>query len=654
MMKGDFSAKVFKSFLSILSCLAILSCSLKNDALEYAYKVAGPNRCELEAVIDHYKNDPLKLKAARFLIENMPGHYSYKNIKAINDYYDIALNLTRSGLTPKAQRDSLLYLSDNLFWGLDQDLIPDARIITSDFLIENIDKSFDVWMNERWAKHVSFDEFCEWILPYKCVELQSFDSWRDTMRQTFWWNIAHMDYDDESYESPFRAVNTIRSEISWRIKPVGMYNRSGYPMRSASTLSHMSFGSCSDYVNLGVLTFRSYGIPVVIEETPSWGRYRAGHTWYTLLNDNGEEMRSEWDISSVPGGPFFPNQRIPKVYRKQYAINKERIPYHNKSIYKYPFDIFSIDVTDRYYKTTDVTIHIWESVKLVEDFAYIATFNGQSSEWTLIDYGEINKGKVTFKKMGRNILYVALGFNGKELMPINWPFIIHKDGKIEFIKNDYKNRESLDIKRKYYSSENVVAMRKRILGGKIQASNYADFKNAKTVLCVDSLNIPDKVIINNREEFKYWRYLSPDGSYGSIAELSFFTSDTILLTGTPIFSEGANENIALKAFDNDWLSNFETGQSNGNWVGMEFAEKQTVGMVRIVPRSDDNDIHPGDNYELRYWDGFYWTVIGKEIASDNSLHFDNVPVGALLWVHDLTRGMDERIFRFKNEKIEWW
>lgn len=651
-MKLDFITKAIVLFFTLIAFTLVASCSHEYDALEYAYKVAGPNRGELEKVIEHYKDDSLKLAAARFLIENMPGHYSYRS-NAINDYYDIALQLTKSSLTPKEQRDSLLYLSDNRFYGLDQEIIQDARIITADFLIKNIDQAFDVWINERWAKHVSFDEFCEWILPYKCVELQSFDSWRDTMRQTFWWNVAHMDYDDESYDSPFRAVNTIRSEIVWRIKPVGMYNRSGYHMRSASTLAHMTFGSCADYVNLGVLTFRSYGIPVVIEETPSWGRYRAGHTWYTLLNDNGDIMRSEWDISSVPGTPFFPHQRVPKVYRQQYAINKERIPYHNNSVYKYPFSLFSLDVTDLYYKTTDVTLPIRKNVKLVEDYAYIATFSGHTQEWTLIDYGLISKGKVHFKKMGRNILYIALGYNGEKLIPLTWPFIIHKDGSIEEVKYDYQKREDVTVRRKYYSSENVVAMRKRILGGSIQASDTPDFKNAKTIYTIETLDIPDKIALNS-EKYRYWRYLSPNGSYGCIAELCFFDSDTIKIKGSPIGSAGSNTEEVMKAFDGDWLTNFETGTADGNWVGMAFDKPTSIGFVRIVPRGDDNDIHPGDIYELKYWDGLYWITHQISKAEDNSLHYENIPAGTLLWLHNRSRGMDERVFRFKNGALEWW
>ncbi|MDR2438686.1 MAG: hypothetical protein LBE12_04860 [Planctomycetaceae bacterium] len=43
---------------------------------------------ELEKVLNHYENEPLKLKAAQFLIANMPGHASYGNQAFIEQYYD--------------------------------------------------------------------------------------------------------------------------------------------------------------------------------------------------------------------------------------------------------------------------------------------------------------------------------------------------------------------------------------------------------------------------------------------------------------------------------------------------------------------------------------------------------------------------------------
>ena len=79
-----------------------------------------------------------------------------------------------------------------------------------------------------------------------------------------------------------------------------------------------------------------------------------------------------------------------------------------------------------------------------------------------------------------------------------------------------------------------------------------------------------------------------------------------------------------------------------------------VEKVRVLPRNDDNGIHPGDEYELKYWNTTGWVSMGKQLATDNYLVFDNVPKGALLWLDNLTQGFDERIFRYKEGRFEWW
>ncbi len=643
----------------VVLCLSFLfSCRSHNtqdDMLRYALQIAGLNRQELERVLNHYSEDSLKLRAARFLIENMPGHYSYRG-DLVDDYYDIAIQLFNSELTPQQQRDSLWTLTNSRFYPIGEHPIQDARIISSEYLIANIDKSFEVWNSARWAEHISFDEFCEWILPYKCTDFQSFDEWRNVLSSKFSNNLSSMPYDDESYESTFRAVNTVRQEIIDSIHPIGMYTKSIYPMLSAETISRMTFGTCADYVNLGVLTFRSLGIPAIIEETPSWGRYRAGHSWYVVLNDNGEELRSEWDISSCPGSPFFPYQRIPKVYRHTYSINKSRIDYQNNSRYKYPFSLFQVDVTDKYYNTSDITIDIPTGVKLSDKFAYIATFNGFSTEWQPVDYAPIMKSKATFVKMGRNILYIALGFDGNALIPISNPFIIHKDGSVEYIKCNFGKRRSVDIRRKYYESENVVSMRNRIKGGRIQAADNASFANPVTMYIIDDIYLSDKTEINSDlHKYRYWRYLSADGTYGSVAELAFFNANGDMLNGKPIAVTQADDQIISNAFDNDWLSNFETDIPDGNWVGLDFGTPVSPSYFRVIPRSDDNDIHPGDTYELKYWTGAYWVTHDIRVADSNILHYDSLPSDALLWVHDRTRGWDERPFLVDgNGNVEWW
>ena len=127
------------------------------------------------------------------------------------------------------------------------------------------------------------------------------------------------------------------------------------------------------------------------------------------------------------------------------------------------------------------------------------------------------------------------------------------------------------------------------------------------------------------------------------------------MTGKPISNTGDGGAIS-RAYDGDWLTNFETGQADGNWIGMDMGTPKSVAYVRIVPRRDDNDIHPGDVYETRYWNAYNeWTSCGIQTAEGNTLPYDNIPKGALMWVSNHTRGMDERPFLINEDgTVEWW
>ena len=452
-LSGNIHSKV-KSILYILILISI-GCTNKDYHLHQALDFAGSNRSELESLLNHYKDNPEKLAAARFLIENMPPHRSYQGDE-IHQYYEIARSVLASDLTPVQQRDSLLHVCDDMFPGLDDRTVSDIRVIKADFLIRSIDQAFDDWKNRPWARHLTFDEFCEWLLPYKAVELQEMDSWRDTLSTFFTWGLNNMVHDDDTYETTFNAAQTIRNEINWRVKPYGVFMRKGYPLLSAELLPRQTFGNCLDYVTLGVLTYRSVGIPCVIDETPFWGRFRSGHSWYTILNNRGEELTSEWDISSVPGRSFFIDKRIPKVYRNTYAINRERQKYLKESAYRHPFSMCQKDVTASYFNTSDLAIPVFKDIRLAEKYVYIATFTGMNTDWSVVDYGILRRGKALFHDMGRNILYIALGYNGNDLVPISKPFILHTDGSLEYVTCDSTRTRSVEIRRKYYQSKNVA------------------------------------------------------------------------------------------------------------------------------------------------------------------------------------------------------
>ena len=66
----------------LLCCSALFSSCAARLGVYDALRYAGENRIELQKVLNHYRTeykDRQKLKAARFLIRNMPLHKSFES-----------------------------------------------------------------------------------------------------------------------------------------------------------------------------------------------------------------------------------------------------------------------------------------------------------------------------------------------------------------------------------------------------------------------------------------------------------------------------------------------------------------------------------------------------------------------------------------------
>ena len=645
---------MFKNFVCLeFMLLFVVACNGDKTMLEQSLSKAGKNRGELEYVLDYYSDCPEKYEAAKFLIANMYEHYSYADGK-INQYYHQAFDIITSSLTIDEQIDSLASISKNRIGKLKR--VTDVKKITAQYLIYSIEHAFRLWKNQPWAMHLTFEEFREWVLPYKVAEYQEFDKWRDTLPIMFADTLAKIDKQSEMvmFNTIFRVEDLVRNEMLKKIQRNGLYRDGGYPLLSTSTMSRMTFGHCSDYINLIVATYRSVGIPVVIDRTPFYGRFRAGHTWHTILTDRGWHLPSAWDLATVPGHNFFLYERFPKVYRQTYAINPERLKYVKTAKYPYSFNLCEIDVTDNYTRTSDICVDIIPKIKLKDIYCYLAVFNGHDEVWSIVDYGKIENNKAVFKNIGRNVLYIVMSYDRMGQHTISNPFILHQNGESEYVLCDTTIMRSIDMRRKYYESANVVDKRRRLLGAEIQCANSPDFSDFKTVYTITTTKIPDKIAIETKSKYRYWRYFASNGTFGSVAELAFFDKDTNRLHGEPIACLWADTNAVINATDDNWLTNFETDVADSNWVGIDMKTPVKVTFVRVVPRGDDNDICPGNEYELRYWSGSGWKSVGRQIATDNSLHFDNIPSGTLFWLKNHTRGWDERPFRVDNNgNIEW-
>jgi hypothetical protein len=145
--------------------------------IESALKLAGDNRQEMETVLKHYSSnsaDSLKLRAAEFLISIMPAHFYraektelYEAIDSMNrafrhDYLDDS-NIYRQQFDLYRQNYDSLEKSVQVSPTTIQN---DVTSLKADFLINHIDAVFAIFEHSPWKPYLSFQNFCEYLLPY--------------------------------------------------------------------------------------------------------------------------------------------------------------------------------------------------------------------------------------------------------------------------------------------------------------------------------------------------------------------------------------------------------------------------------------------------------------------------------------------------------
>lgn len=654
--------KSILSIISVFNIIIILStgCSRQNEDIQLseAIEISGSNRNELEYVLSYYKSDSLKLEAAKFLIRNMPGHYSYADTVRVNRYYnsvDSILN-NLAGQSIDNIRDTIDSLAQ--MWNIDKvPKIMDIQIISSDFLIQNIDEAFRQWREEPWCSHLSFDEFCEYILPYKSVELQPFDSWRTEFKELYSDELEKLRYADLFRNSSFTAATIVRDNMNINYHPT-LAKSFQIPILRTSTRLRLMFGLCKDYVVLVNTVFRSMGIPVSMEFTPQWSYQDKGHDWNTVFTRKGLNVPF-CGLFSSPSNQAMPYENMPKAYRHTYAQNLELRELNKKEKYVPPLlrNLFLKDVTQNH--ITTVTLYI-DAKKVIDEFAYLAIASG--TKWNVVGWGRVLNNSIVFENVGRECIYLPVDYDSDgQQQPISAPIRVKANGEIKILKPDLKHRKAITLRRKYPIRDYVYSNAFKLLGGEFQAASKVDFSDARTIAILKEpssegqiISVPDTI-----GAYRYWRYINNnEGNHGSIAEIYFIGLDNKNISGSIIGSEALDDNSknSIKnAFDGKLLTNFNSKASSGGWVGMDIGSPQILKSIIYYARGDGNAIEPGDQYELLYWDETtQWTSLGYKIAEGISVEYDNVPNNSLLLLRNRTKGNEEHVFVYENDEQKWW
>lgn len=613
---------------------AAVSCNKVNDVeddLKIALEMSGNNRPELEKVLEHYsknREDSLKLKAAQFLIKNMTYHqfasgkFMNQCIVQIDSSYSDLSNATRMGYyTIPTSIDSLKEKIE---------LKNDIKEITADYLIANIEASFAIREKHNFLPELSFDNFCESILPYK-LSLEPLKMWKDSsLSKKYDEKIKKYDFNLSLYYKYIKALSddyTPRHSI-WLEGPL--------------TYRHNS--QARAYIETFIM--RSYGIPMIIDFIPF---NQKDNYWTSIIDEKyiGYTKRT-WEVQY---NDIVKRIMTPKVFRKTYSMNN--IPKDEDNfIPDFIQNRYNKDVTEQYRNVTTVKYDFGEIPSNIK-YGYLSFFDNY--DWKEIAWGKLNDGEVLFEKMGRGVVYIPTYYDKTKKVNGKYPITIDDTGTLSELKPDKNNViETINLTRRYSASTDGEAEGRKLINAKILATNEQGFDHLDSITKISHYKnmMYDTVNTNCDRKYKTWILQTDNYNSANLSEIHFFDEFDHQLVGEyfVLRNKEISAVVASRIGDMDLstylILNFE--------VGINFKTSKTVKYIKYSNMVDGKGVYPGNSYELFYFDEGNWVSLGKKVATDFSITYENIPQNALFWLRDLTTKSDERPFTIVNGKIKFW
>lgn len=421
------------------------ACSVKGndkEMLSKAFEYAGSNANELKEVLEHYSKAPgdsLKLQAATFLIGNMPGK-GYVKYTAVNDCGAYTEDIfTRGAIGVDSINKQKKKIEDSLRCGVirftSPAFMPDAKVISAQQLIEDIDYAFKAW-KLPWAKNLTFDQFKEYILPYR-VQSEPLQKWRKTIFEDSKWMFDKIGNITDRIKIASIVNDSLK--VSYHYAHDGInYFPGTFTLKQ---LQCTQGGRCEDLNMLLGYLLRAIGIPTATEFTSYWGNSNyGGHSWLSVLDTTGKfvPMNSVYD-NPVRDSLPFKGAHLAKAYRNTYNI---------EGVENYGADPFVCyyDITKEYMNVAD---YKFDLTSPISSKVFLGVLNGEF--WKPLDMKTIKKkDRITFPNMATGVLYapiVVTDDQNKSVKTVGRPFLVSKDGSIQYFeaKKELLSEVAFDI-----------------------------------------------------------------------------------------------------------------------------------------------------------------------------------------------------------------
>lgn len=633
-------------------------------SLETVLQVAGENRKELEKVLHYYRinlADSLKYKAACFLIENIP-FYTYSDSEQFENYKSYYTWLKKSkGKTPQQVADSIKKIYGPM---KEPSKKRDIMEIDSAYLYHNIDWAFKVWQEQPWGKNISFEMFCEYLLPYRIGD-EPLTYWREMYYDKYNSLLDSLRMSDSlDIEDPVVAANYLISKLpdkSYYYTSVTPYPFGHIGPEYVQYLS----GTCREVTDFAVYLFRALGIPCAIDFVPVRSYINAGHFWLTTWNKDGEEYMTDFPqkLRPVRKNWWYRWDDSSKVYRYTFSVNRdlyEQMAKYGEEVYPFWRLPKFTDVTYGYgynfKKELVIPLEKQYKTKRSGKMAYLCV--SDRDRWTPVDWTAYDAGHLAFQYVRNGSFMRVATYEDGTLCFLTDPFYVDKQSNENCYYPAGKGKEDVVLYAKCdIGRENMF--RDRMIGGVFEGSNHPDFLEKDTLFIIQGRpnRLNTTVKSWSDKKYRYLRYFGPPRSACNISEVAFYEkNDTVALSGKVIGTPGCYQHDGTheytNVFDGKTWTSFDYFKPTGGWAGLDLGRKVCVDRIVYTPRNRDNYVRPDDVYELFYCDRD-WKSAGKIKATADSLVFRDIPVNTLLLLRNHTRGLDERIFIYENGTQLW-
>jgi len=679
--------------LLVAALFAWAGCSSPHpEGVEETLKMAGENRPELEKVLEHYRQRPedsLKYRAACFLVEHMKWHASAERttpptpalqewISRIDSMHRYMTRHVKDIHLYSPQRKKL-YAQHTQVTSLllkaapvdtprvEKGYFPDPQHVNAAFLTSQIDHAFQTWKTSPHARHLSFEQFREMILPYRTIIGYPFYANGKELNKLIGYHIHQSDQKTlERFATRFelygKTIYNILSPYTRKPTPGLFHFFTGKQIDCLSTAHH----ACA--------AFRAYGIPAAVDYNLSF-RAKGGRHFHTILRDSAGNT-----LLYKPGNSIdtlnLANIHGTSMFRNTFGAQSDS-PFLLRGEGEKVPDAFNTpcirEVTAEYYRVAPVKIPLQKTIP--NRVVYLYTFAPNGSGLVPATWGTVDtlRHVTHFPNAVPNVVYFPIYLQGDRLESYAEPFYFTLSDSLDATPTivplqpeDLNQRGPLTLLRKFPRKIFLQQRGEKMVGGRFEGANRADFSDAVLLATIDTPPPPYLQELTPRVvyPFRYYRYVAPkDFPQSSMATLEFLSEESHTnapATPLPVLSTEAinstpkiytkvlpdTENYPhLKhslAYDNNILT-----FSNENPLVMPLTHPTRVVKIRFAPANAANHVEAGHLYELRYWDKS-WQSAGTRVARYNFLTFEGVPLGRLYWLRDLTTGKEELPFLYRN------